>query len=264
MESHWQINSMSYFKVPRFFLISSLACLLFYCAHKQNPPGGEPDKSRPFITGVYPAPNAINVATDLNISIQFSKWMNTNVKNSSVSLTPFLNRKPLLKMKGKILTITCKTPLQVNTTYTLVVKTQLTDLNNNKLNKPFQLKFSTGSILDSGTLSGEFISLKSNENVYVGMYPLQNRQNHEFIKNPDSLPHPLQERPLYLIPVDSSGIFKSEGIKNGPYAIVGFNDKNNNQKPDIYSEEVAIGPSNIAVTKTKPNLKPNQTKTKPN
>ena len=136
------------FKTP---LILCAVILLFSCAHQMAPGGGPDDTTGPLLLSETPSPESINVSPSTQIVFTFSEWISTG---SDLSLSIF----PPVKFKSKVsrnqLQINLLSKLSKSTTYHIVVNTALKDLHNNALSAPYNLIFSTGSFLDSGTISG--------------------------------------------------------------------------------------------------------------
>jgi uncharacterized protein (DUF2141 family) len=142
--------------------------------------------------------------------------------------------------------------LDSNTTYTLTVTNAIKDLRNNPLEKPFQILFSTGPILDS--LKTDF-SVQLHDSLIsrkkfpvVAFYPVgKTRASKRYLEKfrdstltaeTDTMPNITKEIPQYIAQTDSLGKGTLQGMQAGLYLAAAFLDGNNNQKMDI-SDEVA-------------------------
>ena len=127
------------------------------CATQVAPSGGPEDKLPPRIAGVYPAPNTTNHPNELMIKLEFDEWINASVPRSAVSISPPIDKKLRFEVSGKTLVLTSRAVLDTGTTYTVTFAGGIKDLHGNALSKPFHVVFSTGSIIDSLTLSGRVL-----------------------------------------------------------------------------------------------------------
>ncbi|MFC1584700.1 Ig-like domain-containing protein [Fibrobacterota bacterium] len=229
-------------------LLISFTAFLCHCAHIERPPGGPEDTESPFITAVYPEPGSLNQPRRLNLKFEFSEWILKDLAQNKVFISPALSQKLQFKVKGNLVEITSGSLLDSNTTYILSVSNSVSDLHRQKIKKSYNLIFSTGSQLDTVQFSGLVqVEKKSVKNLIVGLYPTGASRNtlqhltEPGEKVPDSLPHPGRERPMYLIPADSNGVFAYTGFRPGSYSVLAFQDQNNNLRPDIGAEEIGIG-----------------------
>jgi hypothetical protein len=244
------------------------------CAHIEPPPGGPEDKTPLQITGVYPIPGSTNVSTELRAVASFSHWVSTPIQDQQVILNPAIPRKLQFKESGNRLGIASESTLEENTTYSLFFrKGGLQGTHKKPLYNSYVLPFSTGPSVDTTSLKAQVFSLgkgfsSKSSPVYLGLY-LQglSRKNKSYLRepfvqsrlvetgveieveHPDSIPSMTAERPYYVIPFDTTGTLDFSWVQPGEYGVVVFEDKNNNLRPDLGSEEMGIGPFYHRVTK---------------
>ncbi|MBF0430128.1 MAG: Ig-like domain-containing protein [Fibrobacteria bacterium] len=239
------------------FGIFFLSGLFLGCAHIEAPPGGPEDITHPTLSAVFPKPGAVNQSMELDVRLEFSEWVNKTLKQSDIFISPALPRQLKYKVNGKMITVNCASRLDSNTTYIISVKNGIKDLHNLPLEKNFNLIFTTGERLDSLSLKGKIFFPKESKNLIVGLYPVdERRQTLRHLTQPgdkevDTLPHVGRERPMYLIPADTLGVFTYMGIKPGKYALLAFGDNNNNLRPDLGTEKIAIGEATLTTPFTK-------------
>ncbi len=217
----------------------------------EPPPGGPADSKKPFVAAIFPPPDTTSMGVDLQGEIEFSEWVHADAGRNKVYINPPLATPIKTKLSGKRLSITCKSQLSPNTTYTLGVLGSIKDLNGLPLESPFAWVFSTGNKIDSGTLSGRMAPYlgKPSLGFYAALYPHDStfRQNFQHLKkNVNGItnqPNPLLEAPAYIVPADSLGRFVFHAIKPGRYGLLGFQDINANLKPNFGIEAMAIGPT---------------------
>jgi len=226
----------------------------FSCASVAPPPGGPEDKLPPRISGSTLAPNSVNRSTTLDLTLQFDEWIVQKPPNGAVAISPPISGKLRVAADGDKLRIYSTEPLDSNTTYTLTVTNAIKDLQDNPLEKPFQILFSTGSFLDS--LKTNFSVLlqdsltKKKKFPVVAFYPFGSPRIHKrylekfrdstLKAEADTIPRVTKEVPLYIAQTDSLGNGVLQGMQAGLYLAVAFLDENNNQKLDATSEIAGI------------------------
>ncbi|MGL1935096.1 MAG: Ig-like domain-containing protein [Fibrobacterales bacterium] len=243
--------------------------LLVACAHVVPLTGGEPDKQKPYITGIYPNSQSTKVPRELQAVFQFSEWINDrpNDFKKAVTISPPLNKLLKFEVDGDRLMITSNATLDSNTTYNLVLSTEVQDLNGNQLISPFNLTFSTGDTIDTLELAGSVQypvgSRGKMSSIKIGLYPTGEQRSSygylsEFADSNGSIdPNPnfFEEKPLYITGSDSSGLFLFKGLKKGTYELIAFEDQNNNAKVNLPSEKVALSSGPLIIgDSSKPSL----------
>ena len=231
------------------------------CATQVAPSGGPEDKLPPRIAGVYPAPNTTNHPNELMIKLEFDEWINASVPRSAVSISPPIDKKLRFEVSGKTLVLTSRAVLDTGTTYTVTFAGGIKDLHGNALAKPFHVVFSTGSIIDSLTLSGRVLvdqtMARKKEYPSIGLFLMgaERESKHYLDKYRDTTtkelskePTLLKEPPLYVTRADSAGHFTLTGLKAGHYRVVAFMDGNGNQKIELSTEQVGLWTGDLELT----------------
>lgn len=193
--------------------VSVLIAFLAGCANIQAPSGGPPDKEPPKVVEFAPLDKTINFDAD-RIEIVFDKYMN---KNSVVENTYIL---PSTKMQfdwsGKKLIIEFDEKLKPNTTYSLNISADYSDLKDNKAAESFNLIFSTGAVIDSGLIAGKVFT-EQKQSLFVFAYDISSM-------NSDTL-NPITTLSDYKVQVGSNGSFNINGLKDGKYRLFAVVDK---------------------------------------
>lgn len=215
--------------------IISLA--LFSCANPKPPSGGELDKTPPKVIKFYPLNYTTNFK-EKTIEISFNKW----VERASVVNSIFLNppMKYQVNWSGKTIEIKFPDGLDTNTTYSLLLGTDYSDLDQNKAQEPFSLVFSTGFHIDSGRIVGRIVA-EDISGIFVYALPT--------IEFKDTFMD-IERHFHYKTQPNQRGDFSIEAMKEGRYYIFAFKDRNNNKIYDdgvdefgLYSEECYTTPS---------------------
>jgi len=145
-------------KYPRFILHTSnfiLFALLASCASQQPPPGGPVDKTPPAIDSVFPAHRAINVSENTRIYFHFARDIDKASFEQAFSITPYLIGTPKFHWSGHDeVYVVLPEHLRDSTTYCVQLSRDLKSRHGVQLASPSVLTFSTGPLIDTGTLSG--------------------------------------------------------------------------------------------------------------
>lgn len=193
-------------------ILAAAAALLASCAagYQSAPPGGPPDSTAPAIEAFTPASGTVNFR-ERTVSITFSEYVNESNVPASVVITPIPADPPEYDWSGRTLEITFAKPLVDNRTYTITLGSAITDLSNNRLGRPFSLRFSTGDIIDSGRVQGTVLGRAAGK-AYIFAYligPDTAAFNARF--RPDSV------RPDFIAPIGDDGGFSLEGLPAGSF-----------------------------------------------
>lgn len=205
---------------PRLACLIALALLCVACAQLGSPQGGEPDTTGPILVEAEPAHKSTNVDSR-QLVLRFDEFLGTNLNAQSIFISPRPAQQPEVYAQNKKLIINFQEELLPNTTYVITLGKGVTDFNaRNPIRPAIQYAFSTGPVLDTATVSGYVLDVRTGLRVQdqlVALYPV------------DSLPdgHPLNKAPLYLAPVDSNGAFTFEYLKPGQYYAFSFADEDN-------------------------------------
>ncbi len=143
--------------------MSRYLLLFFYlgligCASIQPPPGGPEDKTPPALDTIMPHQRQINVERDTKLHFFFKKNIDRNSFITALSITPYLNGVVKYKWSGyDEVTVILPEQLRENTTYVVSLTKDLKTRRNAPLLDPVQIVFSTGSIIDTGHITGTML-----------------------------------------------------------------------------------------------------------
>lgn len=214
-------------------VLLSLSLFLTACAVRIAPSGGLQDKTPPSIDTTSPAPRTRNFTGD-NISIRFSTYVQPAVRNSiSVQPTVTFNS----SYSGDEVDVTFSEPLAPNTTYTVTIGSDYTDTRGNKPAEAYSLVFSTGSSIDTGTVSGT-VAATSMDNITIFCYQGADTLTSAFT--------PRSRQPKYRLPVGTSGAFTVNGLADGIYRVMAVRDVNRNGLLDP-NEEFGMAREDVTV-----------------
>ena len=204
-------------------LLSTILIILFSagCANIQSPPGGEGDKTAPYVEITNPQDGTTNFDGD-EIEIEFDDYMNRSKVLENLRITPEV--KAEYDWNATTLSIEFIEPLKENTTYAINIGTDYSDYYNNSPEKAFSMIFSTGSKLDSGSISGK-LSAEDTKGKFLFLYKLESGE----------FPDIFEDEPDYFVNTGSSGEFRFVALKPGTYRLIAIDDKFQNR---IYDDEV--------------------------
>ncbi len=205
-------------KWPNFFQFSLLITVPFFvygCAVPQKPNGGPRD---------IQAPKLLK-ATPLNETRNFSAKQKLVNPYQEITLSPAPENPPEIKTRKKSLIIELKDSLLNETTYTLNLGKGVADVNEGNALKNFTYVFSTGSFIDSLSISGNVTNnqtLEKEKDITVMLFSLS--QDSLFGK----------KKPAIYTTTDSSGNFKLSNLHDGVYKIYALKETAPNK---IYDDE---------------------------
>jgi|GEM_PF-1949575 len=209
-------------RAPLFLLLPLLltAATLGGCAVGQSipPPGGPPDTTAPGVVGTTPASGTLNFI-GRTVTIEFDEEIQQGDLSKFIVITPPPPRTLTITWDGDEVEIEFREPLPRDRTYTLSIGSQITDAAGNRLARPATIRFSTGSTIDSGRISGEVYG-KARNPAFVVAWPVPGTDSSRWSSalRPDSLP------PDFIAPVGDDGRFTLEGLPTGTFRLAVWED----------------------------------------
>ncbi len=224
--------------------------LLISCAHPMSPIGGEKDIIPPEVVSSDP-PNYSPNFKGKSISILFDEFVKLDKLQQQLLISPPVEEAPDIRLRGKTLLIKFMEDLKPETTYSVYFGDAIVDLSENNPMTGFTFVFSTGSVVDSMTITGQVrnaFDLSPAAETYVMLY----LDDNDTIPV-DSLPY--QIRPYYLSRTTKEGFFKLQNLRNERFKIFALTDMNNNYMFDMPGESIAFLDSMIMPEYVKPMVK---------
>ncbi|WP_316735617.1 Ig-like domain-containing protein [Pedobacter aquatilis] len=197
-----------YFNLINLIALAIIACF-FGCASPQPITGGPQDKTPPKVLSITPK----NLTRNFNakkIVIDFDEYFKIVDETKEFTISPELEKAPILKIKKRSLEISIADTLEKNTTYTLNFGKAIADINESNVLKNFSYVFSTGPEIDSLSLSGNVtngFTGESEMDVTVLIFPVER----------DTLFG--KKRPSIYTLTDSSGNYKLNNLRKGKYKV---------------------------------------------
>jgi 5-hydroxyisourate hydrolase-like protein (transthyretin family) len=218
-------------KIPQFFLFAFYALvLLSSCAKEMAPTGGPKDIEPPKVRQSRPPFNTTNFDAR-KISITFNEFLDLKEASQKVIISPPLDKKPEIKLKGKTVVVILDDTLRKNTTYNINFYDVIRDFTEGNIAKNFQYVFSTGQNIDTIFITGKVVQASTGlpaANIQVGIY--ENIYDSVVSK----------EKPLYYAVTDKEGIFTIHNIKKTEYKIFALADIANDMLYKMPNEAIAF------------------------
>lgn len=196
------------------------------CAKRGSITGGLKDTLPPVLIGSSPK----NYSTDFKgdqFVLAFDEFIKLKNINKQLIISPPMKNEPLISPTSvsKVITVKIRDTLKPNTTYSFNFGQSIADNNEGNALNQFKYVFSTGSYIDSLSLSGKIKDAytKDVDNfVSVMLYEANDKYKDSVI---------YKELPRYITnTLDSTRLFKLENLKAGKYLLVAMKDKGGNNK----------------------------------
>ena len=226
----------------RHFVLSFLfvlPILLQNCAQVAQPPGGKKDTLAPKLVSSLPSARQLNY-TGKTVELEFDEYVNSENLQQKITITPQDSNTFVVKSLPLGIRLNFAKPFLPNTTYTIDFADGIKDITERNIAKDTKVVFSTGSVIDSLYLTGNVVDDESRQPLLgfvVGLFA-----------STDTLPIN-RKRPQYFARTDSSGNYRIENVKAGPYKVYGFDDKDLNLVNNTPGERVAFRDSVLNFTR---------------
>jgi hypothetical protein len=227
--------------VDRLLIISTLFLLFGACAKISNPTGGPRDRTPPVVLETIPEYGAKNFRGK-KISITFDEYVALDNINDKFMVSPPMKKKPRVIVRGKDVITEFEENLRDSTTYTLYFQDAIKDLNEGNAIDDYQFVFSTGSIIDSLSVTGNVYNAFNLETPEKTMVLLYRELADSFV---------VKHLPDYISRVDPKGYFRINNIKTGTYRLYALKDADNSKNYNLADEEFAFMGSPIEITPEK-------------
>ncbi|HEX2922225.1 MAG TPA: Ig-like domain-containing domain [Bacteroidales bacterium] len=215
------------------------------CAKIGAPSGGKKDILPPVVVESSPVNGAKNFMGK-EIKIEFNEYVTLSSINEKLMVSPPLKKKPSVSLRGKSIIIKYEDQLKDSTTYSFYFQDAIRDLNESNILEDYKFVFSTGSVIDSLSVTG---------NVYVAK-DLEIPENTSVLLYSDlSDSAVVKALPDYISKVNSDGYFRIDNARKGNYRLFALTDDDNSKNYNRIEESFAFLDSVIAVTPEKNYIK---------
>ncbi|WP_209331182.1 Ig-like domain-containing domain [Lunatimonas salinarum] len=208
-----------------FFLI----LLTTACAKQSSPMGGPKDEDPPVLLNTDPENNQTNLSPD-QLNLFFNEFVALDNPTKQIIITPKIQTDEVefLANKNRV-NIKLNQELEENTTYVFNFQKSIQDITEKNPAENIKLVFSTGSYIDSLTITGKIAYIQPTKNeemkdILVGLY--QETDTTDLFT----------AAPYYIAQADSAGNFEITNIKAGKFKLYAWHDENNSLKAEYRSE----------------------------
>ncbi len=222
------------FKTWQFLLIFTIGFYQFFlvggCASQKTIEGGPRDSIAPQVLKMVPENLTTNFKSE-TIVIQFDEYFKLNDQFREFSVSPDMERLPILKIKKRALEVSFQDTLEKNTTYTLNFGKSIADINENNILKNFTYVFSTGPKLDSLSISGKVVDALSGKPILDAL---------AFIVpiNRDTIIG--KTKPSIYTMTDSAGLFTMKNLREDTYKVYALFEKTGDKIYQQNSDEIGF------------------------
>src|ERR1700754_329488 len=147
-----------------------LLVVIFYlagCASQQKPQGGPKDRTPPKLLKATP-PNMTRNFKEKQIRLDFDEYFTLKNPFQEITISPAPEKLPTYKPSKKTIVVDFKDSLQKNTTYVINFGKAIADVNEGNVVPNFTYVFSTGSHIDSLSVSGSVLNTLTQEKAKDG------------------------------------------------------------------------------------------------
>ena len=200
------------------FVAIIVALIIYACANRGYPQGGEKDVTPPQVIKEVPESFSTNFKGKL-IDIYFDEYVQLKDINKKFVMSPPMKKKARVSLRGKYVRVTFQDSLKPNTTYTLDFADAIVDNNEGNPLGFYRYVFSTGPQLDSMELGGQVIDMQT-------QLPVLGATVMFYQNTADSVA--LTDLPSYVAKTDSAGMFRVTNIKDDTYRVMAIDDARGN------------------------------------
>jgi hypothetical protein len=221
--------------------MSTLFILIGACAKVSNPSGGPRDRIPPVVLETVPEYGSKNFS-EKSIYITFDEYVSLDNINEKFMVSPPMQKKPKVYVRGKDVRIEFEEELRDSTTYTFYFQDAIRDLNEANILENYQFVLSTGSVIDSLSVTGNVYKAFDLETPEKTMVLLYREVADSFV---------VKHLPDYISRVDQKGYFRINNVKSGIYRLYALTDGDNSKNYNFPEEEFAFMNSLVEITPEK-------------
>jgi Bacterial Ig-like domain len=212
--------------------------LMSSCAQIGAPTGGDRDSLPPVLVSAKPVLKSTNF-TDNKITLTFDEYVDVQELQNNLLVSPLPKTNPTINSKLKTVTIKLKDTLLPNTTYSINFGKSIKDVNEGNVINNFTYLFSTGSTIDSLTLSGKIIIAetgKVDSTIIAMLYTnLDDTAVEKF-------------KPKYIAKLNGEGQFTFTNLPKGAFNIFALKDADGGKTYNTKTELFAFADKPISIS----------------
>src|SRR5690606_17088063 len=196
--------SLSMHKFCSSILTIGLIAIIFACAKQTSPTGGPKDTIPPRLINSLPRHEALN-SNPTTITLEFTEHIILANPKEQIIITPDIQKKYEITAKKTRVIMQLENKLDSNTTYSINFRDAVQDITEKNPARNLRLAFSTGSYIDSLSISGTVRDLFQNKEVKDATVALFQSDTFDIFKH----------KPVYLTKTNDKGEYSIENLKHG-------------------------------------------------
>lgn len=204
-------------------VVSALAVSMFSstgCANMAPPTGGPKDSLPPMLVRALPGDSARNFNSK-KIVFEFNEYVQIDNPQENMLFSPTPKINPIVTNKLRTVTVTIKDTLEENTTFSIDFGNAIKDINEGNVLKNFSYVFTTGTTLDSLTLSGNVILAQTGMPDSTLIVVLHTNLDDSAV---------IKDRPRYVARLNPEGKFTFHHLPPGTFNIFTMKDEGGQRK----------------------------------
>lgn len=224
-------------RILGFLFLGLMVSAFVQCARRGAPSGGIKDIIPPKLIKAEPNNMTINFK-ESKIRLYFDEYIKLKDLEKQLIISPPLKHQPIITPQGspsKYVEIIIKDTLKPNTTYTFNFGQSIVDNNEGNPSSYLTYVFSTGTYIDSLTISGvvaDGFNKTADSFISVMLYELDSTYTDSTI---------FRSPPNYITnTLDSTVIFHLKNLKEGKYAMFALKDEAKNNIFDQRTDKIAF------------------------
>ena len=210
--------------------------VVFSCANRGSPSGGEKDVTPPVILKEKPANYSVNFNAD-EIRINFDEYIKFDKLREQLVISPPLKNEPVISPRSladKYIRIKLKDTLKENTTYSINFGSSIVDNNEGNPYPYYNYVFSTGSYIDSLFVKGivkDALAEETEKYNSILLYEVDSTYTDSII---------YKSKPKYVTSTLDTLSFNAKNLKEGKYKLIALKEKNVNYKYDYKTDKIGF------------------------
>jgi len=148
-------------------LVGIILLLIYNCASQGYPIGGPVDDNPPKLISSNPKNHTIELDKTKNIILSFDEMINPESIYNSITIEPNITFK-IINVGNKIKII--PTNSWPEGMFKIIISRTLSDYNNNYLDKPIELLYSTSSYIPSDSIAGQLYNINSETSYSITLF----------------------------------------------------------------------------------------------
>lgn len=215
----------------------TIALIVTSCARQSSPTGGPKDTIPPVLINSVPGANQTNFR-DKTIELEFDEMIIVTNPKEQIIIAPTSNNTYEVTARKKSILLRFDEPLKDSVTYSINFRDAVQDITEKNPVKNLQLAFSTGTYIDSLTISGQVLYQ------LTGAIP---KEATVAIHQANDTLSIFKHKPNYLTKTDNKGFFQLRNLKPGKYTIYALDDRNRNLVADTRNEYYAFKTNTVVL-----------------